>query len=39
MQEQLATGALPDLTTEQVDAIHQAGLNGGVRRLYMADTV
>lgn len=32
MQEQLAAGALPDLSKEQVQAIDKAGMEGGIRR-------
>lgn len=35
IEEQLSTGALPDLSAEQVQAIHAAGIEGGIKRKYM----
>lgn len=35
MKEQLEAGGLPELTESQVQAIHDAGIQGGVKRIYM----
>jgi len=39
MKEQVDAGRLPDLTSEQIESIQQAGIKSGIKRIYMTDTV